>query len=204
MLDHAGQLGAAFDAAKGAASPNAARDELEGTGADFLARTGHPDDDAFAPAFVAALQRGTHDLHIAYALKAEFNTAVGHLDNDLLNRLVKFAGVDAIRRAHDAGQIKLAGVGVYADDAPCTSYARALNHRQTDAAQTENRHGVARLYFGGVTDRAQASGDAAAQQADLLRISCGVDFGEGDFGHHGVFAEGAGTHVMKQRLALVT
>ena len=57
VFDHAGQFAAALDAAKGRAQPLAASDELEGTGADLLARACHADDDRLAPATVRTFQR---------------------------------------------------------------------------------------------------------------------------------------------------
>src|SRR5690606_9815087 len=57
LPDHAGELGAALDATKGRAAPDAAGDELERAGADLLPGAGDADDDALAPALVAALQR---------------------------------------------------------------------------------------------------------------------------------------------------
>ena len=197
LLNHARQLGAAFDATKSTAAPDATGNQLEGPRADLLPGTGYSDDDALTPAFVTTLQCGTHDLHIAYALKAEVHTAIGHLHDNFLNWFVKVTWVDAIGSAHDAGQIKFTGVGVYADDAPCPSQARTLHHGQADAAQTKDSHRVASLDFGGVANGAQAGGDAAAQQTYFLRVSRRVDFGEGHFSHHGVFAKGAGAHVME-------
>ena len=127
-------MGAAFDATKSTAAPDAAGNQLEGPRADLLPGTGYADDDALTPTFVTTLQCGAHDLHIAYALKAEIDTAVGHLHDDFLNRFVKGAWVDAVGGAHGAGQIEFTGVGVYADDAPCPSQARTLHHCQADAA----------------------------------------------------------------------
>ena len=60
--------------------PHAPGHQLERPGADFLAGTGDADDDAFAPALVAALQRLAHHVRIARAVEAVVGTAVGELD----------------------------------------------------------------------------------------------------------------------------
>ena len=99
-----------------------------------MSRARHANDDALAPAFVAALQRGTHHVHIANALEAELHAAVGEFDDDVLNRLVMVFGVDAIGCAHQLGQTKLARVGVNADDASGLGLPRPLDHGQTNAA----------------------------------------------------------------------
>ena len=66
-------------------------------------------------------------------------------------------------------QLELRRVGIDGDDAPGLGLARALDHREADAAQAEHGHRIARLHLGGVVHRADAGGDAAAEQADLLR-----------------------------------
>ena len=176
---------------------------MEWAGGNFFAGTGHADDHRLAPAAVRAFQRRAHHLDVANALKAVINAPLGHLDDDLLDWLVKVFRVDAVGRAKGARQIELAGVGIDGDDAAGFGQFCALNHGQTDAAQTEHRHAVALLHFGGVFDGAESGGHAAAEQADLLRIGVRVDFGQRDSGDHGVFAERAATHVMKNWLAVV-
>ena len=51
-----GQLGAAFNATKRRAAPDATGDQLERTGRDFLTGTGNTDNDRLTPALVAALK----------------------------------------------------------------------------------------------------------------------------------------------------
>src|SRR5579863_2199366 len=48
---------------EGRSLPDSARDQLERTRADLRTRGRNADDDALAPATVAALERLTHDLH---------------------------------------------------------------------------------------------------------------------------------------------
>src|SRR5690606_836495 len=55
-VDDLRRVGAAARAAEGRALPDAARDQLERTGGDLLARLGHADDDALAPAAVTGFQ----------------------------------------------------------------------------------------------------------------------------------------------------
>lgn len=203
VLDHAGQLAAAFDAAKGRAKPFAPRHQLERAGRNLLARAGHANHHRLAPAPVRAFQRGAHHLGVANALKAVVNAPRRHLDNDLLDRLVKVFRVDAIGGTKSARQIEFSGVGVDGDDATGLGQLGTLNHRQANAAQAKHRHAVAFLHFGSVFDRAQPGGHAAAQQADLLGVGIGVDFGQRNGSDYGVFAEGAAAHVVKNWLALV-
>jgi hypothetical protein len=81
--------------------------------------------------------------------------------------------------------------------------ARALHDREADAAEAEHRDRIARLHLGGVVHRADAGGNAAAEQADLFGLRFGMNLRQRDFGDHGVFAEGAAAHVVVQRLAVV-
>src|ERR1700761_489970 len=60
-VDDLGHVGPATGAAEGRALPDPPGDQLERTGGDLLARLGHADDDALAPAAVAGLERLAHD-----------------------------------------------------------------------------------------------------------------------------------------------
>src|SRR5690606_18177786 len=150
VLDHARQLAAALHPAEGGAHPLAAGDQLERTGADLLARAGHADDHALAPAAVRALERGAHHFDVADALEAVVHAPAGHLDDDLLDRLVMVLRVDAVGGAHLPRQLELGGVDVDGDDAAGLRLLRALDHRQADRAEPEHGHRVALLHPGGV------------------------------------------------------
>ncbi|MCY1520836.1 hypothetical protein D9M68_556280 [compost metagenome] len=152
---------------------------------------------------MAAFQRGAHDVHIADAFEREVHAAVGHFDDDVLDRLVVVLGVDAVGGAHGAGQHELVGVGVHGDDAAGLGLHGALDHGQADAAQAEHGDGIAFLDLGGVVHGTQARGDAAAQQAHLFVGGGRVDLGQRDFVDDGVLAERRAAHVVVQRLAFV-
>ncbi len=51
--------------------------------------------------------------------------------------------------------------------------------------------------------RADTGGDAAAKQTDFIQRGLRVNFRQRDFSYNGVFAEGAGAHVVINRLAIV-
>ncbi len=65
----AGQFGTTTYTAECRAAPDTTGYQLEGAGTDFLASAGNTDDDRFAPALVAAFQRGTHQVYVANAFK---------------------------------------------------------------------------------------------------------------------------------------
>src|SRR5690606_31011957 len=203
LLDHAGQLAAAFHATKGRAAPDAAGDQLERARADFLAGAGDADNDAFAPALVAALECGAQHVHIADAFKTEIDAAVGHGNDHFLDRFVVVLRVDEIGGAHLFRQREFVRVGVDGDDAPGFRLHGALYDGEANAAEAEHGDGVAFLHFRGVVHRPDAGGDAAAQQADFFMRRVGIDFGERHFGDDGVFAEGAGAHVVVDGFAVV-
>src|SRR5947209_6120597 len=62
-------IGASTGAAEGCASPDPAGDQLERSGRNLLSGTRDPDDDAFAPSAVTALERLAHDRDIAGAIE---------------------------------------------------------------------------------------------------------------------------------------
>src|SRR5437016_7477741 len=167
-LHEPGQLRAALYAAKSRTPPDATGDELEGARMYLLARARDADDRRLPPALVAALERGAHDVHVADAFEGVVDPAVGHVDDDLLNGHVVVLRVDAIGGAERSGHREFLGVCVDADDAPGLGHHRALHYRQPDASQPEHRDGGARSDLGRVQHRADAGGDAAAEQADLV------------------------------------
>ncbi|KAG1535609.1 hypothetical protein G6F50_015263 [Rhizopus delemar] len=139
VLDHAGQLAATLHAAEGGAHPLAAGHQLERTGGDLLARTGHAAHHALAPATVRAFQRRAHHVDVADAFKAVVHAPGGHFNDDLLDGLVVVLRVDAVGSAELAGQLELGRIGIHRDDAAGLGLARTLDHRQAAAADAAPR-----------------------------------------------------------------
>src|SRR5690606_16047564 len=79
-VDDLRHVGAAPGAAEGGAAPGAAGDELKGAGLDLGPGGRDADDDAFAPALVAALERRPHQVDIADALEGVVGAALGEVD----------------------------------------------------------------------------------------------------------------------------
>ena len=70
-------------AAEGGALPDAAGDELERAGGDLLAGLGDADDDALAPAAMAAFERLAHHVGVAGGVEREIRAAAGEVDDRL-------------------------------------------------------------------------------------------------------------------------
>src|SRR5204863_1419460 len=77
------------------------------------------------------------------------------------------------------------------DDALGAGDARALDHREADAAATEHGDARARLHPGGVEHRADAGGDAAADERRALERNLGIDLDQVLGGDGGVLRHGA-------------
>ena len=92
-VDDLRHVGAAARAAEGRALPDAAGDELERPRRDFLARGRDADDDALAPAAMAAFQRLAHDVDIADAFEGVVGAAAGEVDD----RLHDLVAADLVR-----------------------------------------------------------------------------------------------------------
>src|SRR5690606_7727138 len=166
VLDVAGQLGAAFDATEGGTTPDPTGDQLERTGADFFAGTGHPDNHRLTPALVAALQGRAHHVHVADTFEGVVHSAVGQINDHLLNGAVIVFGVNAVGGAQLLGDFELGRVDIDGDDTGRLRLNCTNDRGQANAAQTENGHRGTRLHFGGVADRADTRGDATTQQTD--------------------------------------
>src|SRR3546814_20553108 len=72
-------VGASPGAAEGSALPDAAGAELERACGDFLAGFGDADEDALAPAAMAAFERGPHHLGIPRRVDAIIASPVGQI-----------------------------------------------------------------------------------------------------------------------------
>src|ERR1700730_6905897 len=69
-VDDLRHLGASAHAAECGPLPDASGHQLKRPSADFLARSGHADDDRYAPAAMATFQRLTHEIHVADTFEA--------------------------------------------------------------------------------------------------------------------------------------
>src|ERR1700730_13478741 len=201
-LHEARQLRAALDAAERRAAPDAAGDQLERAGMDLLARARDADDRRLAPALVAALEGGAHDVDVAYAFEGVVDPTIGHVDDDLLDGSAVVLWVQAIGGAEGPRHREFLGVRVDGDDASGLGHHGALHYRQPDAPKPEYRDGRARSHLGRVEHRPDAGGDAAAEQADLVEWRPRIDLRDRDFGQHRVLREGARAHVVQHGLAL--
>ena len=85
------------------------------------------------------------------------------------------AGVDEVGGAELLGRLALQLDRVDREDAAGAGDARALDHGLADAAAADDRDGRARLDLRGVERRADAGGDAAADERELLVGEVGVD-----------------------------
>src|SRR6266545_7723858 len=181
-VDDPGHIGAATCAAKRRAFPDPAGDELERPRFDLLASAGDADDHRHAPAAVAALQSLAHHLDIADAFETIVGAAARELHQIRYEIALDLLWIDEMRHAELAGQRLAPRIQVDADDHVGADHARTLHDVEADAAQPEDDDVGAGLHLGGVNDRADAGGDAAADIADLVEGRVVADFRDRDFG----------------------
>ncbi len=79
-----------------------------------------------------------------------------------------FLRIDEMRHAEAFAPRFLVRVEIDADDHVGANQAQPLNNVEADAAEPEHHRAGADLDLGGVDDRADAGGDAAADVADLV------------------------------------
>src|SRR5262245_28337344 len=75
-VDDLRHVGPAASATKGGAFPDAPCDQLKRSGFDLLTRARDTDDDGHTPAAMAALERLTHQIHVAHTLETVIRSAV--------------------------------------------------------------------------------------------------------------------------------
>src|ERR1700716_2234051 len=76
-IDYLRYLRSSAHAAECSSLPDASGHQLKRSSADFLARSGHADDDRHSPAAMAAFQRLTHEFHVADTFETIIRAAVG-------------------------------------------------------------------------------------------------------------------------------
>ena len=109
----------------------------EGAGGDLLATLSHADDDALAPAAMAAFQRLAHHLNITGAVEAVVRTAAGQA-HQMLDHVAHIARVHEVGQAELPPPPLLVGVDVDADDLGRADHLRALDDIEADAAEAEH------------------------------------------------------------------
>src|SRR4029079_14386270 len=104
-VDDLRHIGAAARAAEGSAAPYPAGHELKRPRRNLLAGAGNTDNDALAPATVAALQRRTHELDVAHAFERVVGAAdlagaaLGHVHEMGDEIAADFVRIDEVRHA---------------------------------------------------------------------------------------------------------
>ena len=195
-LDVLRELRAAAAAAKGAAGPRLAGDELEGLGGDLGAGGGDADDAALAPALVGALERAAHELSGADALEGVVEAGAVGLPDGALDSVLRgdVLGVDEVGEAKLAGLRLLRVVEVNADNLGGARLLEAHHNGEADAAEAEDGSGRARLDLHRVVDGAVAGRHAASQETDALEGGLLRDLRDGHLGDDGVLGEGGAAH----------
>src|SRR5580704_6927041 len=187
---------AASGAAKRSSLPDAAGDQLERSGGDFLAGAGDADNDADAPAAVGAFESLTHDIDIADALEAVIGAAlrqVHEIGDEVTLNLLR---VDEMRHPEFFGHFSPLRIEIDADDHVGPGQTGTLDHVEPDAAEAENDDLGAWLDLGRIDHRPDPGGDPAADIANLFERRVLADLCDGDLGQHREVREGRRAHVV--------
>src|SRR5438067_7539845 len=153
-IDDLRHIGAAPGAAEGGALPHAPGYELKRSRADLLPRRGDADDDADAPAAMAAFQGLAHRLHIADAFEAVVGAALCQIDEIGHEIALHLLRIDEMRHAELLGERAAARIDIDADNHVGADHTTALYNIEADAAEPEHDDVAARLDFGGIDDGA--------------------------------------------------
>src|SRR5256885_2223776 len=132
-IDDLRHIGPPPRATEGGALPDAAGHQLKRPRADFLPRRGDTDDDADAPAAMAAFQCLPHRLHIADAFEAVIGAALCQIDEKGHEIAFHLLRIDEMRHAELLGEGAPARVAIDADNHIGTNHAAALYDVEPDA-----------------------------------------------------------------------
>src|SRR3954471_1860071 len=128
-VDYLWHVSAAARAAKCRALPDASSHELKRPRGNLCSSRRDADDDRYAPALVAALQRLTHQLYIAYAFETVVSTAFGEIYQ--VRNQFAFSHVFRIHKVRHAellGKRTAFRINVHPDNHIRAGHARALDN----------------------------------------------------------------------------
>ena len=109
--------------------------------------------------------------------------------------------IDEMRHAELAGERFARGIDIHAHDHVGADHARALHDVQPDAAKSEHHHIGPGLDLRSVDHRADPSGDAAADVANLFERRVFADLRHRDLRQYGEVRECRTAHVVVHHLA---
>src|ERR1051325_9579189 len=196
-IDDLWDIGAPPRATESGTLPDAPGHQLKWARADLLPRYGDADNDADAPAAVAAFQCLAHRVHIADAFEAVIGAPLCQIDKIGDEIALNLLRIDEMRHAELFGERAAPRVDVDPDDHVGADHAAALYDIEPDAAQAEDDNARSRLDLGGVDDGPDPGRDAAADIADLVERRVVPNFRDRDLRQHGEVRERRGTHIVK-------
>src|SRR6266851_2895703 len=200
-VDDLRHVAAALSAAERRTFPSAARDELERTRRDLLARGGDADNHARAPSTLTAFERLTHQLDVADAFEGEVGAALGKIHQVGHEVAADLARIHKMGHAEFFSDRLARGIEVDSNDHTGAGQPRALHDIQADSAQAKHRNAVACLHLRRVKHRADSGRDAASDVANLVERRVLADLRERDFRYHREIRERRRPHVMVNHLA---
>src|ERR1700682_3914183 len=195
-VDYLRHLRASAHAAECSPLPDASGHQLKRSSADFLSRSGHTDDDRYAPAAMATFQRLAHQIHVADTFETIIRAAVS--ERHQVRDQIAFH----LFRIHEMGQAEFLSQGltpriqIHAYDFVGANHACALDDVEADPAQTEYHHIGSRLYFGCVGHRANPGGHAATDVTHLVERGILPDFRQCNLRQHRKIRERGTSHVV--------
>jgi hypothetical protein len=181
------------------------REELT-SGCDLLPRGCDTNDDTLAPAFVAGLERGTHDVDVARAIESVVAATIRHIDQATLDSLtiLQFLRVNKIGRTELGGPLSLPIIDINDNDLPSTLLYRALDYTETNTPSAENSD-IAPLLNTVLASRDHSSAitgcDTTTEQARTVHGCLVRDSNDGNVGHNRVLRKSRAAHEVEEILS---
>ena len=173
------------------------------SGGNLLPGSRDTDNDALTPSLVASFQSSAHDTNITSAVKCVVTSAIGHVDEFLLDTLVtQLSRVDEVSRAEFPRPGFLAVVHVNGNNLASLVLDSTLDDGQPDAPGTKDSDVGTFLHASSNHSSTVTGGDTTTQKASPVHWSFIGDSDDGDIGHNGVLREGGSSHEVKEVLSL--
>ncbi len=152
---------------------------------------------------MSSFQSRIHRLDMTHTGEGVVHTAVCHLDQVVLDRLVNLSGVDEVCRTELTGNFFLAVIDIDGDDAGSALADETLDDRKSDRTHTEDSGCRAFFNLNIIFYRFQTGRYTAAQETDLVHRCLIRNLTDIDVIDHCIFRESRRSHEMIEILAFI-
>ena len=179
-----GYIGSTFGTTERGTAPDSSCNKLERSCTNFLASSGHSDNDALAPTLVTAFECRSHKIHISNTFKTEVGSSASQRNQVGYQITFNLVWIDKMCHAEFPCKGFTGRVNINANDLVSARNSCTLNNIETDSTKTKNHHVITRLHFSSIDDSTNSSRHSATDITYFVEWCIFTNFGYRYFGHN--------------------